>query len=97
MMLPTQERMSMAVSELVNAVNTMGSEKAAEAGAVMAFRTSHRTLQQNLMRVMIIPILRHLATCAENGTYDLRNEDSCKLAQKMLAAVEEHEQYVRFV
>lgn len=48
----------------------------------------HRTLQQNFTRLCIAWFLR-LAQMEEEGSYDLRNEASCKLAKTLKPILEE--------
>lgn len=44
---------------------------------------THRTLQQSIMRI-VIALLQRWSDNYEKGIYDLRNEDTCKLADKMI-------------
>lgn len=49
-----------------------------------SFSKWHRTLQQNAMREIVLPILRSLNHQYEEGRYDARNEASCRMAYKIL-------------
>lgn len=44
----------------------------------------HRTLQQSMMR-LFLGCIKAWAEKAEKGEYDLRNEQTCKLCQKIVA------------
>jgi len=46
--------------------------------------TDHRTLQQKLFRLMI-QVIRRWATSYKEGTYDERNEATCKLSSEIMA------------
>lgn len=49
-----------------------------------SFGSTHRTIQQQFVKLVIIPISQKLDEDYECGNYDLRNEASCKLAHEML-------------
>lgn len=82
---------------LFNALNVMGNEKATKEAAVRAFNSTHRTLQQSFMRVVIIPILKHLAQQHEVGYFDQRNADAAKLASRMLKDLTDDDLFLPFV
>lgn len=77
------QRIVSAIAEVMDVVNG-GREREIAESTVATFRTSHRTLQQSFMRMVIIPILVHLASNYEKGVYDERNRASCKLAHDLL-------------
>lgn len=91
------DRMRTAMSELMSAVNIFGYESDNKASVVATFRMSHRTIQQCFVRLVILPILEHLGDCYNNGAYDGRNEASCRLAAKILAALNEDDTYLPYV
>lgn len=85
---------AVALMELVNAVN--GSHgKEAEVREV--FRCSHRTLQQNLMREVVLPILKELDAAYQSGAYDGRNQASVDLAHRLLSNVEEFDLFLPYI
>lgn len=47
----------------------------------------HRTLQQEVMRLMWATIQR-MAEMHDKGDFDLRNEDSVKLAKRVVSAID---------
>ena len=61
-------------------------------GAVEAFLGEisryHRTIQQGLMREIILPLLKQWATDHAEGRYDLRNEDTVKFCAAVMEASE---------
>ena len=79
-----QERAVYAAEAFCNAVNEMSFDAARFAEQI---RCSHRSLQQNTMRV-VVELLKQWADDADNGNFDLRNEDTVKLAKAFLDAVE---------
>ena len=48
-----------------------------------AWRRVHHTLQQSIIRMLVIPILECLAEDCENRVYDDRNEASAMFAKKV--------------
>ena len=51
--------------------------------------TEHRTNQQ-LMAKNIFAIVKHWSNAYENNNYDLRNEETCLRANKMMEAIKNH-------
>lgn len=88
--------LKLALSETERALNIMGGSRAKEETVVEWFRTTHRTLQQQFVKIVVVPVLRYLAASYANGYTDLRNEASARLAHKMLAAVTEEDMYLPF-
>lgn len=86
-----------AIDNLFHSLNGMGVTKAHEEAIVQTFARHHRTLQQCFMRTVILPILQHLGDNYNNGIYDGRNEASCRLAAKILAALSEEDTYLPYV
>lgn len=80
------------VRTLENMVNSFGF-KCTEMADYFA-RVAHRTLQQNLTRFCIA----WLKVCAsEDYGYDGRNEESHKIAQKLLEGVDDSDIYLPFI
>lgn len=77
-----------------NFVNTMSPNAVGALGVAMA--KDHRTLVQLKMRI-VMSFLKELASSNERGNYDLRNEQACKIASKMLAHLTEIDAYMPFV
>lgn len=86
-----------AFSEFIQAISQGCGDVTAQRAIVSNFSREHRTIQQMVVRRLILPILEELARCAVEGRFDLRNEDSCRLAAKMLAAVDEQDKALRFI
>jgi hypothetical protein len=42
------------------------------------------------MRAIIIPIINHFANAYEQGTYDARNEATCKLCYELKKVTDKH-------
>lgn len=82
---------------LFSSMNAMDNESFKTIDVLRAWNMEHRTLQQSLVRVVIIPILKRLAQAHKDKAFDARNEASCALAAKMLAAVTEDDLYLPFV
>jgi hypothetical protein len=91
------ELLMWALSEMMVNLNTMGNEKESSEAVVNTFRFTHRTLQQNFMRVIVIPILKHLADQHLAGAVDDRNRKSAALATKMLRAVTDEDLFLPLV
>jgi hypothetical protein len=75
----------------------MGPSKEKQEAVKQMFGRMHRTLQQEFMRTMLIPILQDLAESERLGYFDARNEASCKLASRMLSVVSEDDLYLPFI
>ena len=71
-------------SELFNELNFMGNEGNVQDALKEVLGEQHRTLQQNYFRYVIVPSIQVFADKQEKHFTDLRNEDSCELAQKLL-------------
>ena len=87
-------RLQAAVSEVMNGLNVLSGGKERESDVVGVFRSTHRTLQQQFVKVVIIPVLQQLAKDYEQGFFDGRNQEAAALAAKMLAAVTEDDLYL---
>lgn len=72
------------ISSLVNRISS-GHKIAKALGRAMC--EDHRTLVQIKMH-MILEFVRALSKNYEEGRYDLRNEASCRMAHKMVKAIE---------
>jgi hypothetical protein len=80
---------------LADNVNSLGNGVWFHKGVEDGVRRTHRTLQQSVMREVIVPYLKALADQGENGFTDARNADSCRVAKKMLDAA--GDDYLPFV
>lgn len=85
------------VRNMADAVNIFDTDAKREQEVREAFASQHRSLQQLIVKLLVMPILRQLADSYAQGYYDLRNEASCKLASKMLAAVGDDDTYLPLV
>lgn len=54
--------------------------------------TDHRTLQQAKMR-LVIAMLKRWSTDYKMGNYDLRNEQTCKVADNIITWIDEDQLY----
>ena len=77
-----EEQMAKEAHEILSRfVNNFGCPAEEFVGCVMR---DHRTLQQSMFR-LFLGCIKEWAKKAEDGEYDLRNELTCKLAQKIVA------------
>lgn len=90
-----REKLTNALSEVFNALNVLGSNN----GDLIRdfFRRQHRTLQQQFVKVVILPVLEELAEAHQSGRVDGRNESAARLAHKMLANVKEEDKYLPLI
>lgn len=91
----TQERLTVALNEVFNCLNALGRKN--DEVVQDAFRRQHRTLQQQFMAVVIIPVLQELGTAHLEGRVDGRNQDAAALAFKMLDSVKVDDLYLPLV
>ncbi|HQL12037.1 MAG TPA: hypothetical protein PK507_03395 [bacterium] len=75
----TGEEMAKSFSDFVNSFDTSRHKEFAEK---LCYNT-HRTLQQSSMAVMM-ECMKLWAEMYDKGWYDLRNEQTCKLAKKIV-------------
>ncbi len=61
----------------------MGNEKEVTDTLKEVLNTSHRTLQQNFFRWVIVESIKYFNEEYNEKSYDLRNEASCELAHKL--------------
>lgn len=73
--------------DLSRAVNMFDPKPARDLAELVS--RDHRTLQQNVMRDFVMPLLRLWAEDAGEGRYDARNEGTVKAAELMVAAFDE--------
>ena len=69
-----------AIRTIVDELNHMGQDNLAYWGIVRELCRTHRTLQQNFMRTVVPAIVDFFADQAEDGSFDGRNAESCRLA-----------------
>ena len=72
-----------AMEKVMDAVNVMGTDESVAQGIIECLGSTHRTLQQNFWRVMLMVIKEYA-----KFRYDLRNEASVKLCQFIDEALE---------
>lgn len=72
------------MSELVNRYGASQSKRL----VAKIILQEHRTLQQNVMRDIVLPLLQGWALMYNNDMYDPRNEGTCKLAAKLVECYE---------
>lgn len=84
--------MKEAFNGLVSALNDRG-----QAEIVAAFRATHRTLQQQFVKMVIIPILIHLADGYKAGQCDGRNMAAGRLATLLLKDLTDDDLYLPFI
>lgn len=93
----SEERFTEAFRALTSALGLFGSDKDRSAFVADQFNRMHRTTQQCFMRVVIMPVLRQMASNHEQGWCDGRNQDSCRIAHKMVSALDDSDSYIPFV
>ena len=86
----SNQRVREAVETIIKEINVMGNEKVAGSAVIEELTRTHRTLQQNFFRDILVPVVKHYAENHETGCYDLRNEDSCKCAAELKPIIDEH-------
>lgn len=77
------------VSNLMDELNKMGSEEEVGKCFVNAISQTHRTLQQNFFRDILLVCIKNFARRYDDGQYDLRNEESCKIAKKLMPIIKD--------
>lgn len=90
------EQFRLAVVGLVDVCNTFSEAGPITAAVRQAVAESHRTLQQALFRMFVVPVLQQLAEQFITRRYDSRNEAACRYAAQMMAAVED-DPYLPFI
>ena len=84
-----------AINVLFNELNAMGQEGHVEKVIVESVQMNHRTLQQNFFSHLVVPLIKDFAKRYDSGNYDLRNEDSCRVAKKLEPILKD--EYFRFI
>jgi hypothetical protein len=79
--------------EISNIINSMALDSK-NTGEDLA--SMHRTLQQNFMRITI-SFLQKMSESYEDGHYDLRNQSSCELANKIMNSIKEENLYLSHI
>ena len=70
------------MKKMIQQLNCIGGRSDAES-VVATLRSTHRTLQQNFMREVILPAIYLFAWKHRNGWTDARNEETCKIAHEI--------------
>ena len=82
----TGKQLAALVSKAANSMST-GDERLLELADELTH--DHRTLQQGIMRNLIVPMLREWALAYETNSYDLRNEATVKAAAAAIKAIDD--------
>lgn len=90
-----QEQLIESLNKVFNALNILGSDNSKVVRDY--FGRQHRTLQQQFMKVVIVPVLQQLAEAHKEKLVDPRNEYAAKLATKMLENVTEDDLYLPLI
>ena len=78
-----KKRIEKIFNELFNEVNYIGNEENVIDALKTVLQNQHRTLQQSFFRYVIVPSIKSFADKKRNNMFDLRNEASCELAEKL--------------
>ena len=78
-----EKRFEIIASELANALNIMGNHGE---GFVKTVTKEHRTIQQLIFK-LFMDCVREWAKFYNKDYYDLRNEDTCKIAHEITRGV----------
>lgn len=81
----TGKEIAKLVSKVANSMST-GDERLMELANELT--RDHRTLQQGIMRNLVMPMLRQWASDFEEGHYDDRNEATVKAAAAAVKAID---------
>jgi hypothetical protein len=84
-----RDKGAQAARDLSDLLNTFDAVAISEGFVEELTCRTHRTLQQGVMRDLIINLIKAWAEMGDEGRHDLRNEATVKLCQKILPAVEE--------
>lgn len=84
-----QNRVSDIVLNLMDELNRMGNEEEVEKFFIAQLKCTHRTLQQNFFRHIIVPCIKDFAQRFDEGNYDDRNEKSCYYAKQMMPIIKD--------
>lgn len=83
-----------AAEALLNAVNPIGFDAQLFADRLVSF--GHRTLQQGVMRI-IVALLRRWASDYNRGTFDARNEATCRISAEIITKLHEDSLHLPFI
>jgi hypothetical protein len=84
-----------ALTDVFNSLNILGSNNSELVRGF--FSRQHRTLQQQFMKVVVIPVLQELANNHLDGRVDARNQRAAALAFKMLDSLKSDELYLPLI
>lgn len=84
----SKQKVKEAVSVIFRELNCMGYEGDVGEAVVEHIEREHRTLQQAFFRNVLAPVIKSFADRYNEGYYDLRNEASCELANKLKPIIE---------
>ena len=80
---PMPQEIEQAIVTIFSWVNKYGYEKEVSQVILDEISNQHRTLQQNFMRVVLVPIINLFAEKYEKKYYDARNENTCKVCSEL--------------
>lgn len=85
------------LSIVMTVLNGLGGSGERDIAVADWFARSHRTLQQQFVKVVILPILKNLDVAYTSGFVDGRNQAAAAMAHKMLAALDEQDTYLPLI
>lgn len=89
--------MNTALESLFSSLNVLGGRREREGAVAEFFTRQHRTLQQQFVAVVILPVLRSLADSYEQGRCDGRNMAAARLASRMLRDLTDDDLYLPLI
>lgn len=92
-----QDEFNQAVVALRKAMDARDYGDKPEDVALAYLQQEHRTNQQTLMRIVLVPFIRAFATYGETHYVDLRSEASVALAKSILEHVPEEDLGLPFI
>lgn len=79
----SKEDVAQAFKTIIDGLNSMSSDTEIREAMVEVLSKTHRTLQQNFMRVVICGVIHHFAELKEQGWFDLRNEGTVNICEEL--------------
>jgi hypothetical protein len=77
------------INSLFDELNQFGNEQNVTEALNSVLNVQHRTLQQNFFKNLIIPSIKIFAEKKKDKNFDMRNEASCELAEKLQPIAED--------
>lgn len=82
-------RIKKLLDEWFNELNHMGNEENIQIALQLVLNKQHRTLQQSFFKQVVITSISIFADKKRANAFDLRNEASCELAEKLQSVVKD--------